>query len=224
MYICIYAYIYIYVFIYIYICIYIYMYVYIYIYLYIYIYVYICIGNNAPAQSGEEAPELIVLSDKSTFDLCASFQTVAFTHVEDRIKTALHYLDNNGVNVTALVVVGGVAANKELRRRLLNLIDDRHIEESKTREFQNSNLSGSAVTDKPLLKLMFPPPALCTDNGVMVAWTGIEKLRLGISDDVDAEEVVARWPLGAPIEDGNAVFKKKEKVKKPYIDRKTVGA
>jgi hypothetical protein len=56
------------------------------------------------------------MTDKSTFDLCASFQTAAFTHVEDRIKTALNYLDNNGVNVTALVVVGGVAANKELRR------------------------------------------------------------------------------------------------------------
>jgi hypothetical protein len=35
---------------------------------------------------------------------------------------------------------------------------------------------------------------------------------------------IYRWPLGAPIEDGNAIFKKKERVKKPYIDKKTVGA
>jgi tRNA A37 threonylcarbamoyltransferase TsaD len=45
------------------------------------------------------------ITDKSTFDLCASFQTAAFTHVEDRIKTALNYLDNNGVNVSVCIYV-----------------------------------------------------------------------------------------------------------------------
>ena len=37
------------------------------------------------------------------------------------------------------------------------------------------------------LKLFFPPPALCTDNGVMVAWAGIEKIKLGISDSIDGQ-------------------------------------
>jgi N6-L-threonylcarbamoyladenine synthase len=29
------------------------------------------------------------------------------------------------------------------------------------------------------INLVFPPPKLCTDNGVMAAWAGIEKLNLG---------------------------------------------
>lgn len=56
------------------------------------------------------------LSDTATADLCASFQSVAISHVVDRLKHAINYVQDNGVSVTALVVVGGVAANKELRR------------------------------------------------------------------------------------------------------------
>lgn len=37
---------------------------------------------------------------------------------------------------------------------------------------------------------------LCTDNGVMVAWAGIERLKLGALDDPTDMEVRARWPLG----------------------------
>ena len=51
----------------------------------------------------------------------------------------------------------------------------------------------------------FPPPSLCTDNGVMVAWSAIRKFTAGISDCIaeDAVDVIARWPLGAHV--GNKV-------------------
>ena len=39
-----------------------------------------------------------------------------------------------------------------------------------------------------------PPPALCTDNGIMVAWAGLERLALGLTDDL-AAPARARWPL-----------------------------
>ena len=39
-----------------------------------------------------------------------------------------------------------------------------------------------------------PPLALCTDNAIMVAWTGIEHLRLGLVDD-QTVAARARWPL-----------------------------
>jgi N6-L-threonylcarbamoyladenine synthase len=35
---------------------------------------------------------------------------------------------------------------------------------------------------------------LCTDNAVMVAWTGIERLRLGMSDGLEFAPR-PRWPL-----------------------------
>jgi hypothetical protein len=58
-----------------------------------------------------------------------------------------------------LVVCGGVAANKAVRARLQDL------------------------ADKEGLRAVYPPPRLCTDNGVMAAWAAIERLRLGCSDD-----------------------------------------
>ena len=44
--------------------------------------------------------------------------------------------------------------------------------------------------------MVVPPPRLCTDNGVMVAWSAIEKASLGFSDEIDEEvEVIPRWPF-----------------------------
>lgn len=45
-------------------------------------------------------------------------------------------------------------------------------------------------------KVYFPPIKLCTDNGVMVAWAGIEKFQLGISNAIEDQEPISRWPLG----------------------------
>jgi hypothetical protein len=33
----------------------------------------------------------------------------------------------------------------------------------------------------------------------MVAWAGVERLRCGKGDEVEGQEVRARWPLGRPI-------------------------
>ena len=60
--------------------------------------------------------------------------------------------------------------------------------------------------------MIFPPVSLCTDNGVMAAWAGVEKLVLEISDPIDEQEAVARWPIGSQIP--NATFTKREKDKR----------
>jgi N6-L-threonylcarbamoyladenine synthase len=39
-----------------------------------------------------------------------------------------------------------------------------------------------------------PPPALCTDNAAMIAWAGVERLALGLIDELDAP-ARPRWPL-----------------------------
>ncbi len=69
-----------------------------------------------------------------------------------------------------LVVAGGLAANLYLRQRLE----------------QAAGGEGHA--------LIAPPLALCTDNAVMVAWAGIERLRLGPADD-QAVAARPRWSL-----------------------------
>lgn len=45
-------------------------------------------------------------------------------------------------------------------------------------------------------QLIMPPPALCTDNGAMIAWAGAERLALGMTDTMEAQPR-ARWLLDA---------------------------
>lgn len=135
-------------------------------------------GTNAPSDGMLEINEQDVVSVPADVaaDLCYFFQDIAFAHLEDRVNRALDWTGagTDSESCTALVVVGGVAANRHLRQRLLDLLRNRSIR----------------------IPLIFPPVSLCTDNGVMPAWTGIEKLLMGISDDPHEQEVVARWPLG----------------------------
>lgn len=104
-------------------------------------------------------------------DFAASFQHIAVTHLEQRTRRAIRKCKALGVDT--LVVSGGVAANQVVRSRLNALAQDEEVH------------------------TVFPPVRLCTDNGVMVAWAGVERLRVGIATDTKNLDVRARWPLAA---------------------------
>ncbi len=110
------------------------------------------------------------LKPRDVADLCASFQAAVVDVIEDRLRAALAIYRQRGGAATALVLAGGVAANAAIRA-------------ATSRFAQQSGLPMSA-----------PPVKLCTDNGAMIAWAGIEKLRLGRIDDL-AAPARARWPL-----------------------------
>ena len=86
-----------------------------------------------------------------------------------------------------LVLSGGVAANAELRRRVGELCA--------------RTPAPGAAHDGERWQLVVPPPRLCTDNGVMVAWAAIEAMRRGYTHEPEGQEVRARWPLGRAITD-----------------------
>ena len=43
-------------------------------------------------------------------------------------------------------------------------------------------------------RFLAPPLRLCTDNGAMIAWAGIERFRMGQRDDMKLS-ARPRWPL-----------------------------
>lgn len=110
------------------------------------------------------------LLEQDVADLCAGFQAAAGDVLADRCRHAIAAFREDHPNGKTLVVAGGVAANSYLRARLEDL----------------------ATSEG--LALAIPPQNLCTDNGAMVAWAGVEKFRLGQSDSLDFAPR-PRWPL-----------------------------
>ncbi len=102
---------------------------------------------------------------RAVADLCASFQRTVGDVFADRCANALALAPSS-----TLVVAGGVAANVYLRGRL------------------------EEVAATHGAKLVAPPVRLCTDNGAMIAWAGVERLRLGQVDALDFRPR-PRWPL-----------------------------
>ncbi|XP_057500408.1 probable tRNA N6-adenosine threonylcarbamoyltransferase, mitochondrial isoform X2 [Actinidia eriantha] len=123
----------------------------------------------------------------SRANIAASFQRVAVLHLEERCERAIGWALEIEPSIK-YVVSGGVASNQYVRARL------------------------NQVVKKNGLELVCPPPSLCTDNGVMVAWTGIEHFRVGRFDPPppadEAEDTILdlrpRWPLGEEYEKGKS--------------------
>ncbi len=125
--------------------------------------------KTAVRQTVEAAPHLS-MQDKA--DICASFQLAACEALCARTQKAMTYFKTfvSAQVKPSLVVAGGVAANIFLRHALEKLAAQEGYE------------------------LVCPPIHLCTDNGAMIAWAGIERLALGLTDDLNAV-ARARWPL-----------------------------
>ena len=103
-------------------------------------------------------------------DLCAGFQAAVLDLTADRIRVGLRLFQQQFGPPRALVAAGGVASNLAIRSAL-------------------HDIAAQAQTT-----LIVPPPALCTDNGAMIAWAGAERLALRLTDDMETAPR-ARWRL-----------------------------
>lgn len=118
-----------------------------------------------------QATELGALSDQDVADLCASFQLAVTESLKDRIARSLdRYQKEISDDKPTLVVAGGVAANMAIRTMLEDICEDHGF------------------------AFLAPPHNLCTDNGAMIAWAGLEHFEAGSRGGFD-ESPRPRWPL-----------------------------
>ena len=106
--------------------------------------------------------------EQARADLAASAQEAI---VDVLVRKSLAALEQTGLQ--RLVVAGGVGANAMLRQRL--------------------GTQGS----KRGIRTFYPEPALCTDNGAMIAMAAAMRWQCGLADSLadHAFDVKPRWPL-----------------------------
>ncbi|XP_022902263.2 tRNA N6-adenosine threonylcarbamoyltransferase, mitochondrial [Onthophagus taurus] len=110
------------------------------------------------------------------YDLSASFLLIVTRHLCQRVQRGMEYLNRKDMmgEKKTLVVSGGAACNNFIAKGL------------------------QIVCDEMGYDLVRPPKKLCTDNGVMIAWNGMEKwlINSGITTDYDSVFTEKRCDLG----------------------------
>ena len=98
-------------------------------------------------------------------DIAYAFQEAVIDTLAIKCKRALKQCQ-----LKRLVIAGGVSANTELRIKLAEI----------TKKFGG--------------EVFYPRPEFCTDNGAMIAYAGLQRLKSGTSDDLTFK-ATPRWPL-----------------------------
>ncbi|XP_014203956.1 probable tRNA N6-adenosine threonylcarbamoyltransferase, mitochondrial [Copidosoma floridanum] len=130
-------------------------------------------------------------------NICAGFLLTVTKHLCLRTERAMEFLRKQELlpeNNKTLVVSGGVASNNFIAKALEKICSHHDY------------------------RLVRPPPKLCSDNGIMIAWNGVEKYKInsGVLRDrseIDKIDVTPKMPIG---EDWS------ERVTKEGIKRKWV--
>jgi N6-L-threonylcarbamoyladenine synthase len=124
-----------------------------------------CLMTIDKAKHHWNAPHAVDLPLSWRQDFCASFQHVIAVSLAERLERALA-----STGLKTCVVAGGVAANLYMR----------------------AHLQGACYRHGATL--VAPHPALCTDNGLMIAWATYEQYRAGIPAQ-DGFRARPHWPL-----------------------------
>lgn len=113
-------------------------------------------------------------------DFCASVLHAFTKQLIRQVQRAIIFCENKNLipkERRTLVFSGGVACNTYIRTALRKLCAH----------------SG--------WKFSCPPPKLCNDNGIMIAWNGMEHLKAGtrITENIEEINVITKCPLGIDI-------------------------
>ena len=102
------------------------------------------------------------IRDRDKYDLAASFQKTIEEILYKKTQIAFKEFEKlNKIKANKFVVAGGVAANSNIRKMLINLCKENAI--------------------MPI----FPKQELCGDNAAMIALVGLEKYKVKKFDKLD---------------------------------------
>ena len=107
----------------------------------------------------------LTLSEQTKADIAYAFQDAVVDTLAIKCKRAL-----KETGYKHLVIAGGVSANKKLRESLTQMM---------------KNLGG---------EVFYPQPQFCTDNGAMIAYAGLLRLKQGQQSGL-AIDVKPRWAM-----------------------------
>ena len=125
-----------------------------------------------------------IKNEQEKFDLAASFQKTIEEILYRKTIVAFNEFEKlSKPKKKIFVVAGGVAANKMIRSKLIDLCNEKNYQS------------------------IFPPIDLCGDNAAMIAMVGLEKFKLNQFSELN-HPAKPRWPL-----DENAAFLKGAGVK-----------
>jgi N6-L-threonylcarbamoyladenine synthase len=121
----------------------------------------------------QNATALAKGGESDVADICASFQKAVTDTLDERLSRALLRFREKFPDCAApaLVVAGGVAANRAIRVTL------------------------TALCDRHGFAFVAPPQRLCTDNAVMIAWAAAERHAAGLPHQPLDVAPRSRWPL-----------------------------
>lgn len=111
------------------------------------------------------------LTKKEKMDISASFQKTIADILKDRFKNTVEYLENKNIRLNKLIFAGGVSANQYIKNNMIDFCKNYEYE------------------------IITPPLKLCTDNGTMIAWAGLEKYRINKYDNSKILSIKSRWEL-----------------------------
>ncbi|KAK0218396.1 glycoprotease [Armillaria nabsnona] len=103
-----------------------------------------------------------------------AFQVAVVDHLESKLVLGIKQCFRDNIPIKHVIISGGVASNSYLRARLRQTLS-------------NPPVNGG-------LTLQYPPPSLCTDNAVMVAWASMHRFLAGDHDDFTLNPVT-KWSI-----------------------------
>jgi len=106
--------------------------------------------------------------------LGCAFQSAAAAQLEEKLLLSMDWCKRHNIRIRHVVMSGGVASNLFIRKRLETCL--------------------TSATEENSMTLVYPPPSLCTDNAVMIAWASMSRFLEHDYDDYSID-LRPKWSI-----------------------------